>query len=149
MSANSKPRKNGDRTKPRRCKSRQRLLLLPVAYLLLGVAACGGDNSASQDWGPAPPELQGSWVTVLQSTGENVSLVLAPSRYTIQRGADSAQGGIGVLGGRIQFKGSNLCAGIGTYGWSINGNSLEFGSGADPCQGRSEVLNGQTYNRGR
>jgi hypothetical protein len=43
---------------------------------------------------------------------------------------------------------SNLCDGIGTYQWSVEGDMLTLTlTGADPCSGRTDVLAGQTFVR--
>jgi hypothetical protein len=95
----------------------------------------------------APAELVGSWVTKLDS-GDKLTLTLSDKSYRLTRGPNSGSGRISVRGDEIEFSGSNLCDGTGTYHWSISGNSLTFKAfgPADPCGG-TRVLDGQVYVR--
>lgn len=124
------------------------------ACLLLFAASCSGGASptptspsvpiASE---PAPSELQGTWLTVLRDgSNQTVALSLGERTYGIRRGPNSATGQIGVRGAEIDFFGSNLCTGTGTYRWVLSGNSLRF-AGSDVCGGRIEVLDGYTYTK--
>ena len=62
--------------------------------------------------------------------------------------AELPGGAIAVHGDQIEFSQSSLCFGTGTYRWSLKGGSLLFTEvGSDPCGGRSEVVDGQTYKR--
>ena len=55
---------------------------------------------------------------------------------------------IAVDGDVITFSNSNLCDGIGTYQWSLEGDMLTLTlTGADPCSGRTDVLAAQTFVR--
>lgn len=95
----------------------------------------------------APAELVGSWSTTLDS-GDKLTLTLSDTSYRLTRGPNSGSGRISVRGEEIEFSGSNLCDGAGTYHWSIDGDSLLFTSfgPADPCGG-VRVLDGQVYLR--
>jgi hypothetical protein len=94
----------------------------------------------------APAELVGSWRTKLDS-GDELTLTLSDKSYRLRRGPSSGSGRIAVRGDEIEFSGSNLCEGTGTYRWSIDGDRLTFTAfgPADPCGGR--VLDGQVYVR--
>lgn len=96
----------------------------------------------------APPELEGVWQTDL-GNGDRVQLNLRGNDYIITRGPNSGSGDISVDGGLIVFSGSNLCSGVGTYQWSVEGDSLTFTptESGDPCSGRRPVLDGVTYTR--
>lgn len=92
--------------------------------------------------------MEGTWRTDL-GDGDRVTLSLRGTTYTITRGANSGNGDISVEGDTIVFSGSNLCDGVGTYQWSVEGESLTFSAAdpGDPCSGRRPVLDGVTYNR--
>lgn len=133
------------------------LTLGSLGLFALTVAGCGGSSATAptatrspataQD--PAPLELQAAWVTALGGTGEQVRLTLSGTGYVIVRGPNRASGAIAVRGDRIEFSQSTLCSGTGAYRWSLQGDSLLFTTlESEPCPGRGEVLNGQTYNRG-
>jgi hypothetical protein len=112
--------------------------------ILLVAAACGGNSPPPSPVSPAPPELQGGWVTVLRATAEQVTLMLGETGYGITTGSDAAHGAIEVHGDQIEFSHSSACPGIGIYRWSLNGDSLLFTSRSEPCGGRSEALDQQT-----
>lgn len=148
MSPNAKLRESGDAKKPRRSESGQSWLLVSAACVLLAAVGCGKDNSTSESWGPAPPGLQGSWFTVHDNV--TVELSLTERGYRVPQGYhgdEVPEGLIGVNSDQIQFSGSNLCVGNGTYRWAINGDSLLFTNGLDPCADRKSVLNGVSYRR--
>ena len=95
----------------------------------------------------APAELVGSWSTTLDG-GDKLTLTLSDKSYRLTRGPNSGSGRIAVRGDEIEFSGSNLCDGTGTYHWSIDGDDLTFTAfgPADPCGG-TRVLDGQVYVR--
>jgi hypothetical protein len=96
----------------------------------------------------APPEMEGTWRTDL-GNGDRVTLTLRGTDYIIQRGGNSGNGDISVDGDLIIFSGSSLCDGVGTYQWSVEGDSLTLTptESGDPCGGRLPVLDGVTYTR--
>ena len=96
----------------------------------------------------APPEMEGTWRTDL-GNGDRVALTLRGTSYQITRGGNTGTGDISVDGDLIVFSGSSLCDGVGTYQWSVEGESLTFTptESGDPCSGRLPVLNGVTYSR--
>ena len=92
--------------------------------------------------------MEGIWHTVLAGSGETVNLTLTGVRYRVQRGAEDVTGSISVPGNTIEFGYSTACnLGTGIYPWSISGNTLVFGTGSDPCEGRFPILSGMTYTR--
>jgi hypothetical protein len=96
---------------------------------------------------PAPDELVGSWTTTIV-LDETVVLAIEPGAYRIVRGGNSGSGLIDVVGDEITFHSSNLCSGMGTYLWAVEGGQLTFTAvGDDPCDGRSLVLLDVTYER--
>jgi hypothetical protein len=112
--------------------------------------SCGGSTPTTTPptTNPAPPELQGAWVTVLQGTNEQVTLVLSETGYGVTRGVDHVGGAIAVHADQIEFsQASSGCVGTGVYSWSLTQGSLLFTLNSDPCVGRKEVLAGQTYKR--
>ena len=95
----------------------------------------------------APEELSGTWTT--QVGPDQVALTLTGDRYTITRGPASGSGMISVVGDQITFSGSSLCSGVGTYTWSVDGETLAFEASdpMDPCSGRTSVLLGVVFTR--
>lgn len=96
----------------------------------------------------APPaELLGKWRTTLDN-GDELALTLSGKSYRLAKGPDTGNGRIAVRGDEIEFFGSSLCDGTGTYQWSIDGDRLTFTAfgPADPCSG-GRVLDGQIYVR--
>ena len=79
--------------------------------------------------------------------GDPVTLTLNGNSYTISRGSAAGGGRISVEGDIIVFSGSSLCSGVGTYRWTIDGNTLilEVTEAGDPCSGRRPVLDGVVY----
>jgi hypothetical protein len=133
-----------------------RFIVLLLPSLLVG-GACGDDDSAgvtdvatsttAAAVGSASTELEARWRTTLDN-GEAVTLLLRVDSYRIARGLASGTGKIAVDGDVITFSNSNLCDGIGTYRWSLEGDMLTLTlTGGDPCRGRTEVLAGQTFVR--
>jgi hypothetical protein len=95
---------------------------------------------------PAPAELIGRWRLEL-GPGDVSILTIAETRYTIAR-LGIGQGRIAVRGDEIDFLKSNLCDGIGTYRWSIEGDALHLTPvGVDQCPGRADALWNKTYTR--
>jgi hypothetical protein len=96
----------------------------------------------------APDELSGTWTTQVGSN--EVALTLRGDRYTITRGSASGSGMISVVGDQITFSGSSLCSGVGTYTWSVDGETLTFEASdpMDPCSGRTSVLLGVVFTKG-
>lgn len=96
----------------------------------------------------APPEMEGVWRTDL-GNNDRVQLNLRGNDYIITRGPNSGSGDISVDGDLITFSGSTLCNGVGTYQWTVEGDSLTFTAddSGDPCSGRRPVLDGVTYTR--
>jgi hypothetical protein len=94
----------------------------------------------------APPELAGIWDGEV-APGDSVTLSLNGNSYTISRGGSAGTGRISVEGNIIRFSGSNLCAGEGTYRWTIEGDTLtlEITEAGDPCGGRRDVFDGVLY----
>jgi len=94
----------------------------------------------------APPELAGQWRRNVQ--GQEVTLTLDGGGYHIQRGPASGSGRISVDGDEIEFFGSGLCNGSGTYTWAFEDGRLRFTEiVADPCDGRTSVLLRGTFGR--
>jgi hypothetical protein len=131
--------------------------VIPLLVALLAGGACGNDDAGTEpDAAPSttaaaarsiPKELHAGWQTTLDN-GESVTLRLTADSYQITRGPNSGSGRVDVEGDIMTFANSNLCAGIGTYRWLLQNDILTLTStGADPCNGRSEVLAGQTFVR--
>jgi hypothetical protein len=98
----------------------------------------------------APPEIQGTWHTILDETdpllANEVELRISEDRYGWTRGAGSHSGEIAVDDGEISFGPNDVCAGPGTYAWSLEGGELTFTAvSPDPCGSRAAILDGQTY----
>jgi len=109
-------------------------------------AARSASPSAAQD--SVPPELRAVWTTTLVPGGvETVLLTLNERSYGVGRGGNRATGSVAVRGDEMRFSGSTACDLMGTYRWSAQANSLQFHLVSDPCPGRSEVLDRQTYRR--
>jgi hypothetical protein len=104
-----------------------------------GTSAVSSNAGATEPPDGAPRELAGRWRRNVQ--GETVILTLDGTGYHIQRGPASGSGRIAVDGDEIEFYGSNLCDGQGTYTWSFEEGRLRFTEiVADPCDGRTVVL---------
>ena len=132
--------------------SRVFLRFATLAVLAYAMAGCGGGGSdtpavtAPSPVLPAPAVLQGTWVTTLAASGEQVTLTLGATSYQITRGANQAAGMIGVSGDRIDFSNSSACSGTGAYRWTVTGTALAITAVTpDVCPGRSAVLAGFTY----
>jgi hypothetical protein len=95
--------------------------------------------------GPAPAELQGTWLT--KYLGGPARLYIREDGYAVSAG-DSAQGDIVVDGRVIAFFNSNSAScppeplnDIGRYQWTISDQKLRLKLlGKDPCGGRVSVL---------
>jgi hypothetical protein len=143
------------------------------------LAACGGSNSQSSEpettgatsqngpaattveeesaqgpqGGPAPPELQGTWL--FRSDTGPLRLYLREDGYAISAGG-SVQGDIVVDGDEIAFFNSNgpSCPpdplpDVGCYRWRVTGEKLHLRAiGEDPCRGRTSALANRTFVRG-
>jgi hypothetical protein len=95
---------------------------------------------------PAPAELQGKWRTVINDADKPV-LTITDFKYTIER-LGTGTGAIEVRGDQIDFFGSSLCAGRGTYTWAIaNGTLTLTAAGADPCANRADAIRGRPFTR--
>ena len=95
---------------------------------------------------PAPAALQGRWQTVINDNDKPV-LTITDFKYTIER-LGIGTGSIEVHGDQIDFFGSNLCSGTGTYQWSIQGGTLTLTPvGADPCANRADAIRGRPFTR--
>ena len=145
---------------PSASTSRESCLLVPAALILLAAVSCSSAGTVSPPSptvtspsptivDPAPRELQAVWVTFLNDgTGQQVTLTLSEKGYHVTRGANQVGGVIAVHGDQIEFSQSSVCDGTGIYRWSLKGNSLLFTKVTeDPCPGRAEVLDGQTYSK--
>ena len=141
---------------------RQLVLAAVTAAVALG-SACGsaaGVPSVSptvspttrvptQTEGTVPSELRGAWRTTLTTTNESITLTLTDRTYSIKRGLTTGTGNLTLRGTDIVFSTSPLCDGEGVYRWSYQSGSLRFvAASPDPCGGRVEVLQDQTYQRG-
>ena len=134
-----------------------------VALLTL-VQACGGAATTPTSTGPtpsptteptpslpadaAPDELQGRWSTLI-GPGDNVTLIIGQTGYSIVRRGFSGHGHISVNGDQIEFSRANQCAdGSGTCRWQISGGTLTFVpvGAADPCP-RVSVLKEHDFKR--
>ena len=96
----------------------------------------------------APDELQGRWSTVM-GPGDNVTLIIGQTGYSLVRGGFSGHGHISVHGDQIEFSRANQCAdGSGTYRWQISGGTLTFlpVGARDPCP-RVSVLKEHDFKR--
>jgi hypothetical protein len=94
----------------------------------------------------APAELQGRWQTEISASDRPI-LTITDFTYTIQR-LGTGTGGVAVHGDQIDFFGSNLCQGTGTYGWSIADGVLTLQSiSQDPCANRADAIRGRPFKR--
>jgi len=89
-----------------------------VVALLVLVQACGGAATTPTSTGPtpsptpeltpslpadaAPEELQGRWSTVM-GPGDNVTLIIGQTGYSLMRGGFSGHGHISVHADQIEF----------------------------------------------
>ncbi len=90
---------------------------------------------------PLPAEIMGKW-----ESGE-IALEIKQGSYSTVHMA-LARGRLEVDGDGLAFSNSTLCAGIGRYRWSVEGNELTFESiEPDECPGRAAGLDGITYTR--
>ena len=103
----------------------------------------------TQTEGTVPNELRGAWKTTLATTNESITLTLTDRTYSIKRGLTTGTGNLTLRGSDVIFSASPLCDGEGVYRWSVQSGSLRFVAvSPDPCGGRVEVLQDQTYQRG-
>jgi hypothetical protein len=74
-------------------------------------------------------------------------LTITDFKYTIER-LGIGTGAVAVDGDQISFFGSNLCAGRGSYGWSIESGTLTLRPvDADPCPNRSDAIANRPFTR--
>jgi hypothetical protein len=130
------------------------------------VTGCGGGSSAAGEatvsmpkstksgipsGGPAPPELQGTWKLVSDSSEEGLLFVISEEHYRVP--THFAHGDVAVEGNEIAFFNAAICGltlpdGVGRYRWAVKGKSLRFEPlGEDPCGGRGDILANETYER--
>lgn len=137
----------------RKWRSALLLVILVVGACSAGATAPAPSASrssvlAAPTDGTVPSDLRAEWTTNLTSTNEIVTLTLTDRTYSIKRGSNTGRGQAAVRGNEIAFSGSPLCDGVGTYRWSLNAGVLRFvAASPDPCSGRTEVIEGQTYRR--
>jgi hypothetical protein len=155
---------------------------MPAKTWAIGVAvvvlsACGGSGSAQETapnaasssagtttgpgqppGGPAPPELEGTWVLVSPPAdpGEPESqLELSGRHYDTSRRASGGlpNGQIAVDGNEIAFFNTPQCElflpeGVGHYRWKVSGERLHLDViGKDPCTVRDSFLKHVIYER--
>jgi len=146
---------------------------LATVVLAIGLAACGGQSgpTAADQTGsvpsatprsaataipapgptawprtPAPAELQGKWRTSINDADKPV-LTITDFKYTIER-LGIGTGAIEVHGDQIDFFGSNLCSGRGSYTWSIDNGTLTLtAAGPDPCPNRADAIRDRPFTR--
>ena len=97
--------------------------------MMAAAVSCGGGGAASAQEpapviGPAPAALQGSWLTTLQPSNEQLTMTLTEGAFSFSGPDNSSTGAIGVQGDQIEFSQGSLCAGLGFYQWSISGTAL-------------------------
>jgi hypothetical protein len=110
-----------------------------------------GGETAPQG-GPAPSELQGTWL--FRSDAGPLRLYLREDGYTISEGG-GVQGDIVVDGDEIAFFNSNgpSCPpdplpDVGRYRWRVTGEKLHLRAiGEDACSGRASALANRTFVR--
>jgi len=132
-----------------------------VAFLVL-LQACGGAVNSSatvpsplhtveptptQPADAAPRELEGRWTTVI-GPGDNATLIIEGTGFSIARGGASGRGQISVHGNQIEFSRVQTCPDVtGTYTWKLSGATLTFTPvGPDPCP-RAFVLKEHEFRR--
>ena len=111
-----------------------------------------GETAQRPAGGPAPPELQGTWLS--EYGGAPARLYIREDRYAISAGG-SAQGDIVVNGDVIAFFNSNGAScppdplkDVGRYRWTISHQKLRLKLlGKDPCSGRVPVLTNAPFER--
>lgn len=92
----------------------------------------------------APIELRGTWAD--QTDTASLRLVIEPLRYRITRFGDSGSGAVSVTDDVIRFSGSNLCAGVGEYRWTVADGILTFDPVTpDECPGRADGIEGVSF----
>jgi len=148
---------------------------LAGVLLALSLAACGGDSAApgtagesarslstptsstssangAPVGGPAPEELQGTWLLVSKKNAEKgLQFIISEHHYRVPR--RFAHGDLVVDGNEIAFFNAAICGltlpeGVGHYRWTIEGELLRFEPiGEEPCGGRGDILEDATYKR--
>jgi len=111
-----------------------------------------GETGQRPPGGPAPPELQGTWLTTY--LGGPARLYIREDGYAVSAGG-SAQGDIVVAGNVIAFFNSNGSScppapldDVGRYKWRISNAELRLKLlGKDPCGGRVSLLTNGAFRR--
>ena len=111
-----------------------------------------GETAQRPAGGPAPPELQGTWLS--EYGGAPARLYIREDGYAVSAGG-SAQGDIVVDGDVIAFFNSNGAScppdpldDVGRYRWTISHQKLRLKLlGKDPCSGRVPLLTGAPFER--
>jgi hypothetical protein len=111
-----------------------------------GTATVSGTTTSAGADAP-PPELQGVWHA--ERSGDRVDLNIRGTLYFINHGAFGASGTASVEGEIIRFESGSVCDGVGTYRWTIEGDTLTFAvtEAGEPCDGRLEAFDGVRYER--
>jgi hypothetical protein len=114
--------------------------------------AAPGSEQPLPGGGPAPSSLQGTWRLVSKDSPEaGLLLIVSDSHYRVA--GRFASGDLVVDGDEIAFFNAALCGltlpeGVGRYRWRVKSNRLRFDSvEKDPCGGRTDILDGMSYER--
>lgn len=96
--------------------------------------------------GPTPQILIGEWIYV---PDPHVRLVLKERGFEILHPPEAPGGALASRGDELDFLTSTFCdLGVGRYRWSLTGGQLHLRSiVADPCDGRSDRLDGGVFRR--
>ena len=109
-----------------------------------------GETGQQPHGGPAPPELQGTWLT--KYLGTPARLYIRANGFAVSLGV-AGSGQIVVRGDEIDFFGSAHCGlslpeGVGRYRWKISGDRLRLHAiGKDACGGRASILTHGAFKR--
>jgi hypothetical protein len=126
-------------------------------------ASVTGDNSAGTSavpqrppGGPAPEELEGTWVQVSpKGEGPVATLELTGQSYHVSAAASAGlpNGAMAVNGNEIAFFSTATCElflpeGVGHYRWKVSGDKLHLDAiGKDPCSVRDPFFEHAVYKR--